>query len=70
MSEIAPMPAGELRCALADSIDFLNPDHWDQVAAHSGLFLSRPFLSGQSQWSWHKASRSGSLTCQPGASPS
>jgi hypothetical protein len=44
MAEIAPMPAGELRCALADSIDFLNPDHWDQVAAHSGLFLSRPFL--------------------------
>jgi hypothetical protein len=44
MAEIAPTPAGELRCALADSIDFLNPDHWDQLAARSGLFVSRPFL--------------------------
>lgn len=32
------------RFALADSIDFLNPDHWDAVVARSGLFFSRPFL--------------------------
>jgi len=44
MSELAPPPPVELRYALADSIAFLNPGHWDQVAAHSGLFLSRPFL--------------------------
>jgi hypothetical protein len=38
-------PAGtEFRFALADSITFLNPDHWDRVTAHSGVFLSRPFL--------------------------
>ena len=34
----------EFRFALSDSITFLNPDHWDRVAARSGLFLSRPFL--------------------------
>src|SRR5271157_38407 len=39
-----PMALAEFRFALADSIAFLNPDHWDRVAARSGLFLSRPFL--------------------------
>jgi hypothetical protein len=38
------MGPAEFRYALADSIDFLNPDHWDRVAARSGLFMSRPFL--------------------------
>jgi predicted N-acyltransferase len=44
MSRINPLAHAEFRFALADSIAFLNPDHWDRVAAHSGLFLSRPFL--------------------------
>jgi hypothetical protein len=44
MSESVPGPRAEFRFALADSIAFLNPDHWDRVAARSGLFLSRPFL--------------------------
>src|SRR5271157_1539873 len=39
-----PMALAEFRFALADSIAFLNSDHWDRVAARSGLFLSRPFL--------------------------
>lgn len=34
----------EFRFALADSIDFVNPDHWDRVAGRSGVFFSRPFL--------------------------
>lgn len=34
----------EFRFALADSIAYLNPDHWDRVAARAGLFLSRSFL--------------------------
>jgi hypothetical protein len=34
----------EFRFALADSIAFLNPDHWDLVTSRSGLFLSRAFL--------------------------
>lgn len=44
MSKSNPMAPAEFRFALADSIGFLNPDHWDRVAARSGLFLSRPFL--------------------------
>ena len=44
MSESDPISLPECRFALADSIAFLNPDHWDRVAARSGLFLSRPFL--------------------------
>ncbi len=44
MSKSDPMALAEFRFALADSIAFLNPDHWDRVAARSGLFLSRPFL--------------------------
>jgi hypothetical protein len=32
------------RYVLADSVAFLNPDHWDRVTARSGLFLSRSFL--------------------------
>jgi hypothetical protein len=44
MSESVSGPRAEFRFALADSIAFLNPDHWDCVAARSGLFLSRPFL--------------------------
>jgi len=44
MSKSYPGPCAEFRFALADSIAFLNPDHWDRVAARSGLFLSRPFL--------------------------
>ncbi len=44
MSESDPGPCAEFRFALADSIAFLNPDHWDCVASRSGLFLSRPFL--------------------------
>jgi predicted N-acyltransferase len=34
----------DIHYAFADSIDFLNPEHWDTVTAQSGLFLSRPFL--------------------------
>ena len=34
----------DFRYALADSIAFLDPDSWDQVAARSGRFLSRTFL--------------------------
>ena len=37
-------PRADFRFALADSITFLNPEHWDCVAARSGLFFSRPFL--------------------------
>ncbi len=44
MSKNKPTASANFRFALADSIAFLNPDHWDSVAAHSGLFLSRPFL--------------------------
>ena len=44
MPKSDPMAPAGFRFALADSIGFLNPDHWDRVAAHSGLFLSRPFL--------------------------
>jgi hypothetical protein len=44
MSESDSGPCAEFRFALADSIAFLNPDHWDCVTARSGLFLSRPFL--------------------------
>jgi len=44
MSKSDPVAPAGFRFALADSIAFLNPDHWDRVAAHSGLFLSRPFL--------------------------
>ncbi len=44
MSKSDPGPCAEFRFALADSIAFLNPDHWDRAAARSGLFLSRPFL--------------------------
>jgi hypothetical protein len=44
MSKSDPGPCAEFRFAFADSIAFLNPDHWDRVAARSGLFLSRPFL--------------------------
>jgi predicted N-acyltransferase len=44
MSKADPTPGAEFRFVLADSIAFLNPDHWDRVAARSGLFLSRPFL--------------------------
>src|SRR5208283_3314625 len=44
MPKSHPMAPAGFRFALADSIAFLNPDHWDRVAAHSGLFLSRPFL--------------------------
>lgn len=38
------MTLNAFRFALADSIAFLDPDHWDRVAARSGLFLSRTFL--------------------------
>jgi len=38
------MISSEFRFVLADSIAYLNPDHWDRVAAHTGLFLSRSFL--------------------------
>jgi hypothetical protein len=34
----------EFSYVLADSIAFLNPANWDEVAAPTGLFLSRPFL--------------------------
>src|SRR5512147_282031 len=44
MSKSESVTFAEFRFALADSISFLNPDHWDRVAARSGLFLSRPFL--------------------------
>src|SRR5208337_888847 len=44
MPKADPEPSAEFRFVLADSIDFLNPDHWDRVAARSGLFLSPPFL--------------------------
>jgi hypothetical protein len=44
MSKSDPMAPAEFRFALADSIAFVNPDHWDRVASRSGLFLSRPFL--------------------------
>jgi hypothetical protein len=44
MSESDPISPPEFRFALADSIAFLNPDHWDRVAARSGLFVSRSFL--------------------------
>jgi predicted N-acyltransferase len=44
MSESVPGTSAEFRFVLADSIAFLNPDHWDCVTARSGLFLSRPFL--------------------------
>lgn len=30
--------------ALADHVDFLNPAHWDAVAAHGSVLLSRPVL--------------------------
>jgi predicted N-acyltransferase len=38
------MASSGFRYAIADSIDFLNTDHWDTVAAGAGLFLSCPFL--------------------------
>jgi hypothetical protein len=44
MSKARPPVPAEYRFAIADSIGFLNPVHWDLVVAHSGLFLSRPFL--------------------------
>ena len=44
MYESDPMTPAEFRFVLADSIAFLNPDHWDRVAARSGLFVSRSFL--------------------------
>ena len=44
MSESGPVAPGAFRFVVADSIAYLNPDHWDSVAARSGLFLSRPFL--------------------------
>ncbi len=44
MSKSDPRSCAGFRFAFADSIAFLNPDHWDCVAARSGLFLSRPFL--------------------------
>lgn len=37
-------PGTEFGYALADSLAFLNPAHWDQVTGRYGLFLSRPFL--------------------------
>ena len=30
--------------ALADSIDYLDREHWDMVASHNSLFLSRRYL--------------------------
>jgi hypothetical protein len=30
--------------ALADSIDYLDKAHWDQLTAHDSLFLSRRYL--------------------------
>jgi predicted N-acyltransferase len=44
MSKPDPVDPVQFRFVLADSIAFLNPDHWDRVAIRSGLFLSRPFL--------------------------
>ena len=44
MSKSDPVAPAGFRFALADSIAFLNPDHWDRVATRSGLFLSRLFL--------------------------
>ena len=44
MSESDSRRRAGFRFALADSVAFLNPDHWDRVTAHSGVFLSRPFL--------------------------
>ena len=44
MARSQSMTAARFRFALADSISFLNPDHWDRVVARSGLFLSRSFL--------------------------
>jgi hypothetical protein len=44
MAESGSVAPDEFRFALADSIAFLNADHWDLVTARSGLFLSRPFL--------------------------
>ncbi len=35
----------ELAYVIADSIEFLNPAHWDQVALGKTLFLSRRYLS-------------------------
>ena len=30
--------------AVADSIDYLDPTHWDKVTSHNSLFLSRRYL--------------------------
>ena len=32
------------RFALADDVRFLNPEHWDSVAAQGGFFMSRSYL--------------------------
>lgn len=44
MSKSKTKLISDFRFALADSIAFLNPAHWDSVSAGSGLFLSRSFL--------------------------
>jgi hypothetical protein len=33
-----------LQVAIAEGVDFLNPQAWDAVAAHHGLFMSRDYL--------------------------
>ncbi len=38
------MASDTFRFSLADSVAFLNPEHWDRVTCRSGLFMSRPFL--------------------------
>lgn len=35
--------AAPLRIALAERIDFLNPEHWDAVTAHRGFLCSRDY---------------------------
>lgn len=44
MSSRARVPSGGFRFALADSIAFLNPEHWERATGRSGLFFSGPFL--------------------------
>lgn len=34
---------GGLDCALADKVDFLNPQHWDALAAGASFFMSRGY---------------------------
>src|SRR5690348_835884 len=36
-------PTG-FRFAFAEAVDFLHPQHWDNVTSHSGIFLRRDIL--------------------------